>query len=777
MLSCYLLAFICFIHKVVSECPNACSSHGKCGYFDMCMCYRNWMANDCSQRVCQFNNAHADIPLGDIDMSSGALSDTTVLVIPNSQLYPYGVTEQFPAMTDGRNGNSLSNTAHAYTECSSKGICDRQTGTCDCFTGYSGSACQRADCPSNDAGTCSGHGVCKSIKNIAFSDYNNTYDLWDKHATMGCVCDGGYLGPDCSDKKCKWGIDPQYKNDGRNPSVPNYTFEFWTADKVQNSEILGTYAIKFTDILGETWKTVPLSINSDCDAIQKALYALPNKVIKSGVWCYRNGFSRGFSGNRGSDNGQDADTAQNPILNNNRLVFEKYTLVFKDHAGPVPQPSIDIMPASGDERPTLYSSPSDDLKVAVYKNGFAGEDIDYIPDRCQNVRVTIDDSSTTDAYIKIVPEDTYMAKLLKKCLGDSNGDNSDNVETYNWDYGSVSHPHVVRLLDLTQWSANNYDTSSTATYQTVSSADPGDYNEPITRICDDINPDQERYGVGLCSNKNPAPFFVMMYYDPTVDSGSFVAFHDAGRDYAITTKFAVYTTTNTFELTNPNSLVISSLPTKDDANRDYTNFVHLTNGSYAGSTVNAGNTLSADFTGEVSCEQNPQDTNGAFNCVNKEDKIMILKMPMYDPTTTSFDNDASSSYSARASMLCNPVYPNLYTVKKMWRSELTLEDYLDESANKNSEQLRNRILLDSGVNADWYGGLDRDKTDPTTLGETSACGAYIYKLILNTTTYAKGGYEVASQCSGRGICDAGSGLCRCFSGYKNDNCDTQVTYS
>jgi hypothetical protein len=39
-----------FLSKVAAECPNACSANGKCGAYDMCICYRNWMANDCSER-------------------------------------------------------------------------------------------------------------------------------------------------------------------------------------------------------------------------------------------------------------------------------------------------------------------------------------------------------------------------------------------------------------------------------------------------------------------------------------------------------------------------------------------------------------------------------------------------------------------------------------------------------------------------------------------------------------------------------------------------------
>jgi hypothetical protein len=35
--------------------------------------------------------------------------------------------------------------AHTVAECSNAGICNRQTGSCQCFTGYTGAACQRSE--------------------------------------------------------------------------------------------------------------------------------------------------------------------------------------------------------------------------------------------------------------------------------------------------------------------------------------------------------------------------------------------------------------------------------------------------------------------------------------------------------------------------------------------------------------------------------------------------------------------------------------------------------
>lgn len=69
----------------------------------------------------------------------------------------------------------LVNTAHYYMECSNKGLCDRLAGTCVCFIGYEGHSCERASCPNG----CSGHGVCKTTRELADDHFANVYELWD----------------------------------------------------------------------------------------------------------------------------------------------------------------------------------------------------------------------------------------------------------------------------------------------------------------------------------------------------------------------------------------------------------------------------------------------------------------------------------------------------------------------------------------------------------------------------------------------------------------------
>ncbi|KAK1930930.1 Tenascin-X [Phytophthora citrophthora] len=201
-----------FTAPIFAECPNGCSGNGACMAKDMCNCYKNYQGNDCMDRTCQFGYAHADTPKGDINMDQ--LRTTANWILTDSQQDPAGTYEFF-------NPDAATNEAHFYMECSNKGLCDRSLGTCTCFDGYEGVACQRAACPNK----CSGHGTCESLRELGlkttgtlFGNPDNvnqiTYDLWDSRVTYGCRCDPWYEGPDCSLRSCKVGVDPMYLSVG-----------------------------------------------------------------------------------------------------------------------------------------------------------------------------------------------------------------------------------------------------------------------------------------------------------------------------------------------------------------------------------------------------------------------------------------------------------------------------------------------------------------------------------------------------------------------------------
>ncbi len=132
MLLLWLLLSTFVFQTVVGDCSaqNDCNGHGACQTStNKCLCYDGWgsendisfyKAPDCSQRVCPAGKAWADIP-------------------------------------------TSATTAHSYMECSNRGVCDRTSGLCKCFAGFTGAACDRTECP-ND---CSGHGSCYSIKQMA----------------------------------------------------------------------------------------------------------------------------------------------------------------------------------------------------------------------------------------------------------------------------------------------------------------------------------------------------------------------------------------------------------------------------------------------------------------------------------------------------------------------------------------------------------------------------------------------------------------------------------
>jgi len=175
-----------------------CNGHGTCDSSTLkCTCFEGWGAStdvtyyrapDCSKRTCPADKAWVDAATAD-------------------------------------------NTAHALAECSNRGLCDRSTGKCSCFSGYEGDACQRTACPNQ----CSGHGKCVSLKNMAGEirafpiNFNNyTYGepaslaTWDADKIYGCVCDSSWtvgldtgetqaptwFGADCSLKHCPSGDDP-----------------------------------------------------------------------------------------------------------------------------------------------------------------------------------------------------------------------------------------------------------------------------------------------------------------------------------------------------------------------------------------------------------------------------------------------------------------------------------------------------------------------------------------------------------------------------------------
>lgn len=174
-----------------------------------------WDCADCSQRLCPYGLAWADSPIGDLDHdgTTSALDSVSA----TSQLTNGTAYEFWPGTGES------ADEAHFYSECSGKGTCDRALGECQCFDGYTGHTCQRSQC----ADDCSGHGVCRTLREIATNRLNRKmisneggvkyysgvqtafdYTLWDADKAQACICDPGYTGHNCAMRDCPRGDDP-----------------------------------------------------------------------------------------------------------------------------------------------------------------------------------------------------------------------------------------------------------------------------------------------------------------------------------------------------------------------------------------------------------------------------------------------------------------------------------------------------------------------------------------------------------------------------------------
>jgi len=217
----------------VDSCPSdvQCSGHGVCSEAPSyrCACSDGWTGGDCSERTC-----------------------------------PQGLSWfAYPSADD---------TAHTtYSECADMGLCNRDTGKCQCHSGFFGQACEYMKCGGSLDNFCYGHGKCMTMSELAQASNKNgdatgyTYGLdpnnaltWDGFRVFGCKCDVGFEGFDCSLRTCPTGDDPA-------------TYE--QSDEVQLLECLATDG--FFKLTFRQSTTPALSFNISAIDLEKALEALP----------------------------------------------------------------------------------------------------------------------------------------------------------------------------------------------------------------------------------------------------------------------------------------------------------------------------------------------------------------------------------------------------------------------------------------------------------------------------------------------------------------------
>lgn len=711
----------------------------------MCVCHRNWQSNDCSERVCPFGRAFVDTPKGDLD-GSGGISGPDHRIAENNFVYPYGTSESFPNVRD-TSFRIVDNSAHDYMECSNSGACNRRTGACECYEGFDGASCQRVSCPGSPTDICSGHGVCATNRKIAALDADSPYRLWDRGTVVGCVCDKGYTGGDCSLRACRQGLDPTYLyDDSATVRYPVYNLALMTTSATKDfydgtfSSGPGNWAISLFDLSGKGWQTEPLLIGASCAQVVAALESLPDRVVprmsvdcmrfdvtyrdpllpadvaselsqlRDSRWVYVKNETfdvknisvvlRPTFWEAGFSNSYDLPH----VATDPRLTGYIYRLELIGNPGAAPPLQITTYMGDG-SRPSLASR-AGTLLTKVWSDGRQGESVEHFPFHCDNVKVQI---ASVGDYFYFTGFNTTEKKWLQQCLGQADLDPARDIDpadttSIDWDYGSVDNPHIIKLVRAA-----------------TDHADGG--------------------------------WFVALYFDTTVTGLDKCGFSDgtfkllnqiSSRDFptenGILNWFEIFTTKGVLQVTTTYASAFFDFASSEifTANLQY-------------------DVYGEEYDGDMSCEPNvesPFKAKYLKTCLSKGDVFFLL-----DPLNPQY----------------NPTYFNMYTVKRVFQKEYFQDHgayfgfwpYLQYTLAYNATA---RTRFPTGYEAMHYKTYTI-QTDVSTNWAQDVNGAAKFRVFKFVPAPADA-YTYVAECSNRGVCNTFDGICDCFNGYVGNACST-----
>jgi len=223
----------------ITTCPGeiSCSGHGNCAGSPtyVCSCSIGYTGADCSLRTCPEGKAWFAPPTGD-------------------------------------------ETAHTTTlaECSAMGICNRNSGECDCADGFEGADCGVTKCPGftpcNDRGSCLTMGDLAAVartngvdSGFTYGEIPNLASTWDHDMMRGCACDYPFTGFDCGLQNCPYGDDPYTRRRQNN--------EIHTITCVDPGDGSGTFKLKFREST-----TASISILASGSDVEDSLEALSSDL-------------------------------------------------------------------------------------------------------------------------------------------------------------------------------------------------------------------------------------------------------------------------------------------------------------------------------------------------------------------------------------------------------------------------------------------------------------------------------------------------------------------
>lgn len=233
-----------------ASCPNACSGHGDCVNEDRCECWANWQGADCSARTCPFAIAWVDTPHSTDEAHTYAECANKGLCDRKSGLckcfdgyegsgcarstcpggcnghgtceYLHELASDPSIRVNGHYGASSRGNAQGSLHSDGTGSqrCSEDQAWLDSSGGFhagSYSTTTTADVSTAIDITIDGidgfadlraKSFCSHVMDGTSQPFDRTYSSWDAWKTMGCKCDGGYYGPDCTSRYCPKGDDP-----------------------------------------------------------------------------------------------------------------------------------------------------------------------------------------------------------------------------------------------------------------------------------------------------------------------------------------------------------------------------------------------------------------------------------------------------------------------------------------------------------------------------------------------------------------------------------------